>query len=220
MSYKVLSTKNLTPSQKKQISNPQFSLFEKNFININPIKFSFTGSNDAVIFSSKNAVKIVLSNIKIKELLINNKIFCVGPETRKLLKKNNLNVVFSTTNGSELGDCLVQKKLNKNFIFFCGTKRSEDIENMLIANDLSIQIIEVYTTDLIPLKIDEEFDAILFFSPSAVKSFTNLNSIRNARCFCIGSSTASALMPFTKNIHVSNKPTIRNVLKNLNTHFN
>jgi uroporphyrinogen-III synthase len=39
---------------------------------------------------------------------------------------------------------------------------------------------------------DQEFDAIMFFSPSAVESYLSNNKIKR-NLFCIGSTTASAL---------------------------
>jgi uroporphyrinogen-III synthase len=46
---------------------------------------------------------------------------------------------------------------------------------------------------------DQEFDAIMFFSPSAVESYLSNNKIKR-NLFCIGSTTASALETKIKNI--------------------
>jgi uroporphyrinogen-III synthase len=220
MVYNILSTKILKDRHRKEFTDRKFSLHEKNFIKISPLIFSFNKTNSPIIFSSKNAVKIVLSKDKMKKNLIKNDFFCVGNETKKLLVKNNLKVISSFPNGYELAEYLIKKKINKDYSFFCGNRRMNTIEKKLKANNYSIKTVEVYKTDLTPKKISKKFDAILFFSPSGVKSFLSINSITSERCFCIGSTTASELMPFTKKIHISENPTIKKLIWELNNFYN
>ncbi len=220
MPYNILSTKILKNKHRKEFSDRKFSIQEKNFIKISPLNFSFNKTNSPIIFSSKNAVKVVLSKQKIKNILIKNDFFCVGDETKKLLVENNLNVISSFSNGYELAEYLIKKKINKDYSFFCGNRRINSIENKLKTNNYSVNTIEVYKTDLTPKKISKKFDAILFYSPSGVKSFLSINSITSERCFCIGSTTASEVMPFTKKIHVPENPTIKDLIWSLNNFYN
>ncbi|WP_309597470.1 uroporphyrinogen-III synthase [Flavobacterium davisii] len=72
--------------------------------------------------------------------------------------------------------------------------------------------IEIYETILAPQKISTKLDGILFYSPSGVKSYLKNNKITDEICFCIGTTTAKALKNITKNIIVTNQPSIENVI--------
>ena len=63
-------------------------------------------------------------------------------------------------------------------------------------------------------KITKKLDGILFFSPSAVESYLTNNKIKNEVCFCIGTTTASALeTKKIKNIVIAETPTIEEVIE-------
>ena len=52
----------------------------------------------------------------------------------------------------------------------------------------------VYETKPAPQIITEKYDGILFFSPSAIKSFFSVNTISSGTvCFAIGETTANIL---------------------------
>jgi uroporphyrinogen-III synthase len=58
----------------------------------------------------------------------------------------------------------------------------------------------VYETRLTPVHLEEQPDAVLFFSPTAVKSFFSLNELSpGATAFAMGTTTAATLKQFTKN---------------------
>ena len=89
-------------------------------------------------------------------------------------------------------------------------------ENEIIFNE-----IEVYQTNLTPQKITKKLDGILFFSPSAVESYLNLNSIKDETCFCIGETTAEALEnKKIKNIIIAEKPSVENVIDEVVKYYN
>ncbi len=66
----------------------------------------------------------------------------------------------------------------------------------------------MYVTELTPVKLDEQAQGILFFSPSAVKSYLSLNQPPSkAICFAIGDTTAETLKEKLVNrIIVADKP--------------
>ena len=72
--------------------------------------------------------------------------------------------------------------------------------------------ITVYKTELNIQEFQQEFDGILFFSPSAVKSFTSKNTIGDSTAFCIGETTAAEAKKHTKNMQIATKPSIENVI--------
>jgi uroporphyrinogen-III synthase len=82
-------------------------------------------------------------------------------------------------------------------------------------NGIKFNEIQVYETTLQPQKIKANPEAILFFSPSGVKSYLKHNTIHKQICFCIGDTTAEALSKITKNIIVADQPTIEDVIEDV-----
>jgi uroporphyrinogen-III synthase len=75
---------------------------------------------------------------------------------------------------------------------------------MLKATNIDVKEITVYQTALTPKKIDKEYDAILFFSPSAAESFFKSNRLpAQTSVFVIGSTTADTVRRYTNNLPVS-----------------
>ena len=74
-----------------------------------------------------------------------------------------------------------------------------------------------------PKKIDNGFQAILFFSPSAIKSFFKKNVLqKTTACFCIGYTTANALKEYkiTNKTIVSNYPSQQVMIDVVLNYFN
>ena len=100
---RLLSTKILSQGFKERLLMHSFSLVEKSFIKIIPIQNpKLADSNQAVIFSSQNAVKIALDNSEIKSLVDQKPIYCIGKKTALLLVKNGQKVVKIAQNSSDL----------------------------------------------------------------------------------------------------------------------
>jgi uroporphyrinogen-III synthase len=55
-------------------------------------------------------------------------------------------------------------------------------------------------------------DAVLFYSPSGVESYTDMNAIGNSSCFCIGKTTAKALTLQPKDLIVLENPSIKTLV--------
>ena len=110
------------------------------------------------------------------------------------MEENGQNVVKMTEYAAELADYLVKYHKNDFFHFFCGNIRSDEIPSKLKENNIAFEEIEVYKTTLNPKKFERQFDAILFFSPSGVRSYceerSNLTN-DEATFVCIGTTTAS-----------------------------
>jgi uroporphyrinogen-III synthase len=153
---------------------------------------------------SNNATSPVVNSIE--------NCFCVGERTKALLEENGLKVIKMTEYASELAEYLVKNYKNDAFHFFCGNIRSEEIPSKLKANNISFKEIEVYKTSLNPKRIEREFDAILFFSPSGVRSFTSENKIKNSAAICIGTTTAAEAKKHTENVVISNTTTVESVI--------
>lgn len=205
----ILATKKLAQNQKQYLLNAGFKVIDEDFIHIQPIAFEIKNTNDILIFTSQNAVLNVLAY---KEELIHKPVICVGEKTKNILLENGFSVVFFHTNASELIKHIENEYLNNSFTFFCGTTRLNTIPDFLNEKSITHQIIEVYETIETPVKIAPKMDGILFFSPSGVSSYIKEHKITNEMYFCIGSTTAKAVEPFTKNIVIANQPSVENVI--------
>ena len=226
MGHKILSTKTLNASVKTQLEQNGFMLIEKDFIaiknaiNSHSVKKIHTISDgDVVIFTSANAVEIV------KDLLdhdINIKVFCISGKTRESIETNfpKATIIDVAPYGSELGKKIIATGIRRA-IFFCGNIRRDELPALLQQNNITVDEHIVYNTIQTPRQISECYDAILFFSPSAVKSFFAVNELNSdAICFSIGTTTAAEIEKYAGNkIIIAETPTQETLAIQINKHF-
>jgi uroporphyrinogen-III synthase len=210
----ILSTKTLSSEQRQIFLDADFDILEQDFIEIENTVFELNKINETLIFSSQNAV---LSLIEQNgwEKLKNKTAFCVGIKTKELLEQNGFKVDVYMDYASELAEIITLIYNKENFTFFSGNLRKETLPKALKNANITFNEIEVYKTKLAPFKIsaEEKFEAILFFSPSAVESYLTNNKIKNEICFCIGQTTAKTLENNKiKNIVIAENPTIDDVI--------
>jgi uroporphyrinogen-III synthase len=208
---KILATKKLTKKQKTVLSDANIGIETCNFIKIKRLSFQLNTIHDFLIFSSKNAVKSILKANK--KMFSEKKCFCVGSKTKKILEKNGFVVVASAANAIELISIIDKQFPSCSATFFCGNRRKDTITDYFISNNLVFNEVIVYETLFHPKKIAGVFDGILFFSPSAIISYSKFNTLTTEICFCIGATTKDALLCDQKNTCVlPNEPTIEAVL--------
>lgn len=203
----VLTTKLLTKSQESLLFNAGISWVSYSAIKTEiKAQVQLPKNIKYAVITSKNAWKAVKNKTKIEQA------FVVGSKTEKLLKKANITIIEKANSAKELANQIIAKHSEKSFTFLCGNKRRNELPKALEKQQIICNEIEVYVTLLKPKKFQQEFDGILFFSPSAVKSFFQLNQNRNEIAFCIGNTTANEAKKHIKKIKIANKPTIENVI--------
>ena len=218
---RLLSTKILSQGFKNRLLMHSFSLVEQSFIKISPIQnIKLADSNQAIIFSSQNAVKIALDNPEIKSLVDQKPIYCVGKKTALLLVKNGQKVVKIAQNSSDLAHFILKNHQNESFSFFCGKSRLNDLERVLSVNDIPIQPVEIYETLPQSHIAKGYFDGIIFFSPSGVKGYAIHNFFEDSHCFCLGSTTAKAVRQFTNKLTIAKTPNELQLFLSITKHFN
>ena len=117
--------------------------------------------------------------------------FCVGHKTKFILEKNGLKVIEIGQNATELAQKIAKNYKNCVFYYFCGTIRREELPKALKSEKISLFEVKTYKTALKTKKFDQNWDGILFFSPSGVASYISENKDqRNTHAFCIGQTTA------------------------------
>lgn len=206
----VLSTKKLSPSQRELLINAGVSLVDYDAIKIEFVPFKAPSHIQNAIFTSQNSVETVMSY----KLSVMN-CFCVGEKTKALLEKKGQKVIKMTEYASELAPYLVKNHRYDYFHFFCGNIRSDVIPSTFNEENVSFEEIEVYKTTLNPKKFERQFDAILFFSPSGVKSYCKIPSnLKNPESIfvCIGTTTALAAKNYAENVVISNITTVESVI--------
>lgn len=214
---RILSTRPLAKTLIAQAVQQNIIIDQETFIeirkNITPETFDriekLTKQSVTVVFTSMNAVEVLVDYLKDLSKIPDWKIYCMGGATSSLVKKYWLNdaVFGNAKNASELAlEIIADKQVEVNF--FCGNKRREELPALLHENGISVNELMVYETLELTKKIKQEYDAILFFSPSAVHSFFQKNKITdNTVLFAIGSTTAETIKSFCSNkIVLSNFP--------------
>lgn len=203
----VLSTKKLAESQRNLLLQAGIGLVEYDTIVIIPVDFKVKTKIKNAIITSQNTVKGLVD----KKVQIEN-CFCVGVKTKTMLEANGYKVKVMANYGKELAQIIVKEFADESFTFFCGNLKRDELPELLKENNLSFAEVEVYKTALKPKKFERTFDGVLFFSPSAVESFTKENGLENTTVFCIGITTAAEVEKYTDKIIIANKPTIENVI--------
>ncbi|MEL4307166.1 uroporphyrinogen-III synthase [Joostella sp. CR20] len=210
----ILSTKKLTNTQKNILEKENIKCIDEDFISIQPKTFESPTLVENAIFTSKNAVKsIIKSNITIHNC------FCVGDKTEAYLIKNGYTVVEKSYQAKALAEQIIKNHADKNFTLFCGNIRREELPNLLNENKIKLKEIEVYDTILTSKNMIRTFDGVLFFSPSAVESYSQRNLFENTTVFCLGKTTEAAAREHTNNIITANRSTVENVLVQVIKHF-
>ena len=148
-----------------------------------------------VIFTSMNAVEAVAAQVPTKP---GWNIYAIGNTTRKLIKQAWGEDVIAgvADNAQHLGERLIDDG-RLDIVFFCGDIRRDELPNKIRSEGGSVEEIVVYETTQTPSVVTKDYDAILFFSPSAVNSFFSANKVSpKTELFAIGKTTADTLKRF------------------------
>lgn len=203
----ILSTRELSPEllQKTALQNINVEAYA--FIEIIPnvsqettaLIQSLAKQQLTVIFTSVNAVNAITTRLTAAPAW---KIFCVGGATKNaLLRFFNASCIIATAkNAILLSEKIMVCGNVKEVTFFCGNLRMNHLPNRLSAGGIQVKEIMVYQTELTPIAITKEYEAILFFSPSAVHSFFSINTTPvNTVLFSIGETTTAAIETYCNN---------------------
>lgn len=216
---RILSTKILKSNQKQFLLNAGFRIIEADFIHMDWMKINSFGTYKNLIFTSQNAVLSLLNQID-SNFSKDKQCFCVGIKTKNLLEENGFKVITYFHYAEDLANFLIKNYPKESFTFFSGNLRKDTVPKAFFENDIVFEELQAYRTQLCSHKIETPVDAILFFSPSAVHSYLEQNTIQNEICFCVGKTTAEALYFVTKSIVIANQPSVENVIIQCIHHYN
>lgn len=192
---KVLSTKILSDDLKKKLNKTPIQLTEFSFISISflhnqqAIDFLKSHVGLPLIFTSRNGY-LAYNNFGTQSI---REAYCMSGSTEQLLQRNGLHVLGAGKDSTDLADEIL-KNNPPAVVYLSGNLRSDVLPQKLKEADIIVHEFVVYETTLTPLVITESFDAVLFFSPSAVRSFLQANTLpASTSAYCIGKTTAAEL---------------------------
>lgn len=169
-----------------------------------------------VLFTSAQAVFAVQSCLANKSP--DWEVCCISGATRKAVI-SFLGEDKILASGNDAVDLLkaMQQIKPQQIVFFCGNKRLDTLPDNLSGRGFQLKEIEVYQTRLNPQKLNEDYDGILFFSPSGVESYLMENTIPpKAVLGAIGKTTAKFLQEKAGNeIVIADQPDKNILVKTL-----
>ena len=225
---KVLSTKTLDSETLAFAQTLNLDVQCVDFIETRALSFNAESINqqsiDALAFTSANAVRFFFENKEAASLIKGKSVFALQGKTKEELEANGAKVNLEAASAIELANEIVGHKAAKSVLHICGNLRLPALENKLKEAGIAYTDLTVYETNVLAnKKVNEAFDAILFFSPSGVEGFMAMNSINDeAVCCCIGQTTANALKEkkTTVNIIIPNQASPKAMLTAVSDYFN
>jgi len=169
-----------------------------------------------VIFTSANAV-LAVSRVLNGRTVSGWDIWCLKGKTEELVREvfAGCRIQALGMESRVLGNAICTLDI-KNVVFFCGNIRMNTLPDILNKAGVTITEVVVYETTHTPVKLARDYDAVLFYSPSAVDSFFSANAPATDCCMAaIGNTTAGALRRYRPggNIVVSETQTKDAVLE-------
>lgn len=203
--YQILSTTSLPferigyiPESIEVKVVPFIKIIPRPSVELKPIVNEFASEKQNIVFTSAHAAKFVAECLKYKP---DWKIYCIRNETLLAVEKffGPDSISRYAENALSLAQHIIEDEI-KDALFFCGDQRMDILPDILKKNGIDLKELIVYETRLTPVQIIENPDAILFFSPTAVRSFFSINTVEpDTRIFAMGKTTARALANFTSN---------------------
>lgn len=200
---KILFTKNIAQSILSQQLGDDILVDCVEVIKTNPIQANaFDLKNYSLIFTSVNGVISFFNNqFKPNEDFTSknyNKIYCVGEKTKRELRKNGFGTFKVLKNAETLSKFIISHCQHEKFLHFCGNLAIDVLDKELPLQNIKYNKITVYNTEEINPLVPEKYHAVVFFSPSGVRSFAKQNSLEEMKLFSIGETTSNEVKKYTQ----------------------
>jgi uroporphyrinogen-III synthase len=175
---------------------PFIEIIPRRGVELMPVIAAYGAEKINVVFTSAHAVKFVAALLK---EVPDWTIYCIRNETRIAVLNwfgSDVTCKFAS-NALFLSRLMISEGVEKA-VFFCGDQRLDILPDNLRKNGIELSELVVYETRPTPVKLKEKPEIILFFSPSAVRSFFSMNEILPGTVLiAMGTSTESALRQTT-----------------------
>jgi uroporphyrinogen-III synthase len=227
--HTILITKKMDSALKAAMEQKGVEVLEEEFITIKTIltmakyqeiwPWINTTSEIAIVFTSQHAVAAVDKHLHGGDGLYvpgHWNAFCLNGATKEAAAQllSEEQIIHTAPNATELAAKIIANGQYKQVVFFCGNQRRDELPHLLEEAGIEVIEIVVYETIATPVLTPNNIDAVLFFSPSAVKSFFSINTLKkDTACIAIGDTTAAEIGEYTSNkVITSEAPTQQNML--------
>ncbi|HEX6914269.1 MAG TPA: uroporphyrinogen-III synthase [Chitinophagaceae bacterium] len=222
----ILSTKELDEEVRRELGELGFVVEIQPFISI---EFTEPGVlreqlNDiakpgVLVFTSANAVEAVKP---VASLLTDKQIFCISGRTRAAAEKvfGKARIAATADYGGMLAAQIIAAGC-RQVLFFCSNIRRDELPELLRNEGIRLQEIVAYRTLATPVALNKNYNAVMFFSPSAADSFFSKNQpADNCVFFAIGNTTAEEIRKHSANTVISAEaPTQEEMVNAVKTHL-
>jgi len=177
--------------------NYPFSFIDKDFVVIKILEAADVSLENMLstspIFTSVNGVKGFLKLLDLHGIKsYENSCYCIKGKTSQLALSSGLKVAQTANSSEELAYKIIDDEV-KNLIHYTSIIRREDLAKILTYSNINLQQVIVYEKTM-QKHVLKNIDAILFFSPSQIDAFYNVNDYDVKQpAFCIGAITAKHL---------------------------
>ncbi len=130
-------------------------------------------------------------------------------------------LVGKARSAGELARIFIRQETGGEIVFFCGDHRRQELPSILRGSGFSVVEEVVYRTLPTPHKVEQDYDGIAFFSPSAVESFFSVNEpAAGIPLFAIGPTTAAAIRARCTNpVITAGEPDKAMLIRKMTGHF-
>ncbi len=182
-----------------------------------------SGQRVSVVFTSMNGAEAVIETLKTGELHPAWKVYCIGAATQTIIKGyfTKASIKGRGKNAVELAEAIIKDGI-KEVVFFCGNQRRDELPQHLQKHGVSVHEVVVYETIETSVRVEKDYNGIMFFSPSGVRSFFASNKIdEDTVLFAIGNTTADEIKSFSTNkIVIGDDPAKDKLAEVAIEHFN
>jgi uroporphyrinogen-III synthase len=223
---KILFTRPIDAPSREALSEAKLDFTETSFLRYTPsvsedvLKAIRAGLSYHLVFTSQNAVRIFFQTLDNQRLKLPHSTECyaISGSTKTMLQHFGHPPILAADSAKLLASAMLKKADIKDVTFVCGNLRLPDLPNALIKNNILVQELVVYRTEWTPLSIRTPYDAIVFFSTSAVDSFLINNKLNpEMPFFTLGKTTATYLKKKIKaqNVIIAPKPELKILMETI-----
>ncbi|RQO31473.1 hypothetical protein DBR32_05800 [Taibaiella sp. KBW10] len=209
--FSILSTKELKADTLAAAEGTRFDITCIPFIRIEFVAMEALAQKPRPkgtgIFTSVNAVNAYVSGrANLPEI---DCVYCIEGATSEAVQAllPEATLLATSPYAVELLLHIVAQHMQEPLYFFSGDQRLSTIPDGLTKLGIAFEEIGLYKTILQTAPVKKQYDALLFFSPSAVSSFFRTNTIaEKTTVFAIGHTTARALEGLVDKVMVCDRP--------------
>ena len=213
----VIATKRLTDGQKNLLIQSGLEIADYNAIDKYPLEKTSTNVDfpvSAIVSSAYGTQLLLKQNPRFDRLYV------VGKQSAKLLQSNDFQPNFTAENAAQLADFILRNHPKEKALhFFCSQQRRNELPDKLTLNSFHLEEIYLYRIRAHHVIFQRKVDAVLFLSPSAVRSFCDANDQRDFVAFCIGNTTAIEAKKYRLEVKVPKSTSYESLIATCVKHF-